>query len=210
MGQDRSRICSGWRRRLIVQKKAPRKGNRRAMTRSLGGNARLAQCTSWRRKKARQGRAGTARLGPWFRFQSPKQPTMRSARRFSIYRRCAGARWHDQDLARPEVCRPARGDARPRRGLFRSHPSAGGGELAGPLIGLGRQGEGIMVEPSGQGEHAFGWTFEVSHQSVTGDRIYESPYHVGIADQGEAKAVLENSITPLEATEVMWASGWQW
>ena len=51
-----------------------------------------------------------------------------------------------------------------------------------------------MLEHSGQGERAFGWTFEVSHQSVSGDRISESPYHVGIADQGEAKAVLENSI----------------
>ena len=59
-----------------------------------------------------------------------------------------------------------------------------------------------MVEHSGQGERAFGWTFEVSHQSVSGDRISESPYHVGIADQGEAKAVLENSITLLEATDV--------
>ena len=73
-----------------------------------------------------------------------------------------------------------------------------------------------MVEHSGQGEHAFGWTFEVSHQSVSGDRIYERPYHVGIANQGEAKAVLENSITPLEATEIKllgpvsasWLLGW--
>ena len=58
------------------------------------------------------------------------------------------------------------------------------------------------MEHSGQGERAFGWTFEVSYQSVSGDRIYESRYHVGIADQAEAKAVFENSITPLGAPEV--------
>jgi hypothetical protein len=58
------------------------------------------------------------------------------------------------------------------------------------------------MEHSGQGERAFGWTFEVAYHTVSGDRIYESRYHVGIADQGEAKAVLENSITPLEGTEV--------
>lgn len=45
------------------------------------------------------------------------------------------------------------------------------------------------MEHSGQGERAFGWTFEVSYQSVSGDRA-------------EAKAVLENSITPLGAPEV--------
>jgi hypothetical protein len=58
------------------------------------------------------------------------------------------------------------------------------------------------MEHSGQGERPFGWTFEVAHQAVSGDRIYESPYHVGIAGQAEAKAVLENSITPSEGTEV--------
>lgn len=49
----------------------------------------------------------------------------------------------------------------------------------------------IMVEHHGQGEHAFGWTFQVSYRSIeaaSGDRLYESPYHVGIADLGEAKA----------------------
>jgi hypothetical protein len=50
-----------------------------------------------------------------------------------------------------------------------------------------------------------GWTFRVSHQGgdiLGGDRLYESPHYVGIADQAEAKAVLENSITPLEGTEI--------
>jgi hypothetical protein len=58
------------------------------------------------------------------------------------------------------------------------------------------------MEHSGQGERAFGWTFEVAYHAVSGDRIYESRYHVGIAGQAEAKAVLENSITPSEGTEV--------
>jgi hypothetical protein len=65
--------------------------------------------------------------------------------------------------------------------------------------------DAIMVEHRGQGEHAFGWTFQVSYQAIgadPGDRLYESPYHVGIADQGEAKAALEKYITPLEGTEI--------
>jgi hypothetical protein len=76
-------------------------------------------------------------------------------------------------------------------------------EKSGPSLGLA-----VVVE-TGEGEPPFGWTFQVSHEArggLLGDRLYESPHYVGIADQAQAQATLENYITPLEGTEIVLVS----
>jgi hypothetical protein len=62
-----------------------------------------------------------------------------------------------------------------------------------------------MAEKLDDGGPPVGWTFEVSTQR-TGDapvdRLYDTPYHVGIADQALARAALEKHLTKLDGTEV--------
>ena len=54
-----------------------------------------------------------------------------------------------------------------------------------------------------QGDPSFGWTFQVSYQSIgEGPPVYVSPYHVGISDKSQAKAELENSLTPSEGMDI--------